>query len=137
MSVVKVCMESLVKTKVFRPGHLPKGKRAPNAIPPDDTNIKLCSVQRVSRCRNRIQNGDLPDTIGPVTMHENGCSHLRSSHMENRAVTRASPNETTPIYTRVGRTHYLPFAASCGKKYCTIIPRPRHYRYRSPVFLWR
>ena len=63
----------------------------------------VCSVHRMTRwCRNRMQNDDLPEPIGPLTKHEKGCFNLRTSHMERWVVTRCSPRDRTTIYIRKG-----------------------------------
>ena len=36
-------------------------------------------------------NDDLPERLGPLTMHENGSLNLRSSVMDGQAVNRSSP----------------------------------------------
>jgi len=53
------------------------------------------SVQRASRfCSTRRKNDVLPETLGPLTISENGCLNLISTLVDRHAVTRLSPLPT-------------------------------------------
>jgi hypothetical protein len=54
----------------------------------------------------------LAEPLGPLTNRVNGRFNLNSSHMEGPAVTRSSPLDLTPIYTRKGRTNAHAFGVS-------------------------
>jgi len=48
---------------------------------------------------------DLPEPLGPLTIHENGCLKFRSSLMVGRAVKTLLSPATRSIYTRRGPTN--------------------------------
>jgi len=48
---------------------------------------------------------DVPEPLGPPTIHENGCLNFSSSLMDGREVKTLLCPVTCPIYTRRGPTN--------------------------------
>jgi len=61
-------------------------------------------------CTIRMQNEVLPEQVGPITIHANGCLNLTSSLMDGQVMTR--PYSPSPFYTETERT-YRHLIAAC------------------------
>ena len=73
---------------------------------PDYPDANFRSVQTASSfCMKRMQNDDFPEPLGPLTMHENGCLNLISSHMDGREVKTILFSVTRSICTQTGPTY--------------------------------
>ena len=85
MCVVQSCWYALVKMDILPLySQLLRGDSGVLGIAPDNPTVKspLCSLMSLFYI-NRIQNDDLPEPLGPLIMHVNGCLILRSSLKDN------------------------------------------------------
>jgi len=107
-------------------------------VTPDYTAAEFASVQRAARfCSRRMQNDVLPETLVPLTIHENGCLNLKSSLMDGRATIRPYPLLTLPYLYPKGRTYFHLTATSWKMKFYIFILRFGNNRDGSaPSYVW-